>query len=61
MLRCMLPQDNKYFKILKQKGFLRTETEMGFIARLNVEYKSLEDKIKSSKNWFVVDLDSDHV
>jgi len=61
MLRCMLPQDNKYFKILRRKGFLKTETEMGFIARLNVKDKNLEDKIKSIKNWFVMDLDSDHV
>ncbi|UCG69719.1 MAG: GNAT family N-acetyltransferase, partial [Thermoplasmata archaeon] len=61
MLRCSLPKDHKYLKILQRMGFLSTETEMGFIVRLNAPDKRLEEKIKSIKNWYITDLDSDHV
>ncbi|UCF08688.1 MAG: GNAT family N-acetyltransferase [Thermoplasmata archaeon] len=61
MLRCTLPKDHSYLSNLRKLGFLSTETEMGFIARVNAPGTGLEEKLKSIKNWFITDLDSDHV
>ena len=46
MVRCSLPKDHKYLKTLKKLGFLSTETEMGFIVRINIPDAQLEEKLK---------------
>ena len=61
MLRCRMPRTHVYYKILKKFGFISTQTTMGFIARANFSDLEGEETLKNIKNWFIMDLDTDHV